>query len=135
MWLQLSLPRNIDLYFPSIVQLVKDYQAWASGDTSRQPLGTGKIWDFRFEEAKLATAVFESANLLQFSSHMFTEYNSRPTFSCRSNPKLVLDLDLWGKVIWLFKLWFTCIFLLPKKARISISSCGWFRAVALMSSS
>ncbi|KAG6402224.1 hypothetical protein SASPL_139100 [Salvia splendens] len=25
------------------VQLVKDYQAWASGDTSRQPLGTGEI--------------------------------------------------------------------------------------------
>ncbi|KAL1542356.1 hypothetical protein AAHA92_26460 [Salvia divinorum] len=24
-------------------QLVKDYQAWASGDTSRQPLGTGEI--------------------------------------------------------------------------------------------
>jgi len=24
-------------------QLVKDYQAWASGDSSRKPLGTGKI--------------------------------------------------------------------------------------------
>lgn len=24
-------------------QLVKDYQAWAAGDTSRQPLGTGEI--------------------------------------------------------------------------------------------
>lgn len=26
-----------------MAQLVKDYQAWASGDTSRQPLGTGEI--------------------------------------------------------------------------------------------
>lgn len=26
-----------------MAQLVKDYQAWASGDTSRQPLGTGQI--------------------------------------------------------------------------------------------
>ncbi|KAF8020826.1 hypothetical protein BT93_G1297 [Corymbia citriodora subsp. variegata] len=25
------------------IELVKDYQAWASGDTSRQPLGTGKL--------------------------------------------------------------------------------------------
>ncbi|KAL7109276.1 hypothetical protein ACP275_06G165600 [Erythranthe tilingii] len=24
-------------------QLMKDYEAWASGDTSRQPLGTGEI--------------------------------------------------------------------------------------------
>lgn len=24
-------------------QLVKDYQAWASGNASRQPLGTGEI--------------------------------------------------------------------------------------------
>lgn len=28
-------------------QLVKDYKAWASGDTSRQPLGTGKIWGMK----------------------------------------------------------------------------------------
>uniref|UniRef100_A0A7N0UDL7 Uncharacterized protein n=1 Tax=Kalanchoe fedtschenkoi TaxID=63787 RepID=A0A7N0UDL7_KALFE len=34
--LKLMLPRFM-------AQLVKDYQAWASGDTSRQPLGTGKI--------------------------------------------------------------------------------------------
>ncbi|KAI4339270.1 hypothetical protein MLD38_024229 [Melastoma candidum] len=34
--LKLMLPRFMS-------QLVKDYQAWASGDTSRQPLGTGKI--------------------------------------------------------------------------------------------
>jgi len=27
-----------------LFQLVKDYQAWASGDSSRKPLGTGKIW-------------------------------------------------------------------------------------------
>nr|GMD33637.1 uncharacterized protein LOC109192591 [Ipomoea batatas] len=26
-----------------MAQLVKDYQAWATGDTSRQPLGTGQI--------------------------------------------------------------------------------------------
>ncbi|XP_042377983.1 uncharacterized protein SYNPCC7002_A1590-like [Zingiber officinale] len=26
-----------------LAQLIKDYQAWASGDTSRQPLGTGQI--------------------------------------------------------------------------------------------
>nr|GMD37078.1 uncharacterized protein LOC109192591 [Ipomoea batatas] len=26
-----------------MAQLVKDYQAWAKGDTSRQPLGTGQI--------------------------------------------------------------------------------------------
>ncbi|XP_077221039.1 RAP release 2, galactose-binding-like domain protein, putative (DUF1997) isoform X2 [Tasmannia lanceolata] len=26
-----------------LMQLVKDYQAWATGDTSRQPLGTGEI--------------------------------------------------------------------------------------------
>ncbi|KAG2729723.1 hypothetical protein I3843_01G257700 [Carya illinoinensis] len=34
--LRLMLPRFM-------AQLVKDYQAWASGDTSRQPLGTGQI--------------------------------------------------------------------------------------------
>ncbi|KAL8193147.1 hypothetical protein R6Q57_027051 [Mikania cordata] len=45
---------SIDIPFPfqaipvqtiesSGTQLVKDYQAWASGDTSRQPLGTGRI--------------------------------------------------------------------------------------------
>uniref|UniRef100_A0A2P2NFB8 Uncharacterized protein LOC105130684 isoform X1 n=1 Tax=Rhizophora mucronata TaxID=61149 RepID=A0A2P2NFB8_RHIMU len=34
--LGLMLPRFM-------AQLVKDYQAWASGDMSRQPLGTGKI--------------------------------------------------------------------------------------------
>ncbi|XP_039138374.1 uncharacterized protein SYNPCC7002_A1590 [Dioscorea cayenensis subsp. rotundata] len=34
--LRLMLPRFLR-------QLEKDYQAWASGDTSRQPLGTGKI--------------------------------------------------------------------------------------------
>ncbi|KAK9158692.1 hypothetical protein Scep_005266 [Stephania cephalantha] len=34
--LKMMLPRFL-------AQLVKDYQAWASGDTSRQPLGTGKI--------------------------------------------------------------------------------------------
>ncbi|XP_062091938.1 uncharacterized protein LOC133797866 isoform X2 [Humulus lupulus] len=34
--LKIMLPRFM-------AQLVKDYQAWASGDTSRQPLGTGEI--------------------------------------------------------------------------------------------
>ncbi|KAA8534474.1 hypothetical protein F0562_031991 [Nyssa sinensis] len=34
--LRIMLPRFM-------AQLVKDYQAWASGDTSRQPLGTGEI--------------------------------------------------------------------------------------------
>ncbi|KMS98312.1 hypothetical protein BVRB_4g093800 [Beta vulgaris subsp. vulgaris] len=34
--LVIMLPRFME-------QLVKDYQAWASGDTSRQPLGTGQI--------------------------------------------------------------------------------------------
>ncbi|OVA17936.1 Histone H2B [Macleaya cordata] len=34
--LRIMLPRFM-------AQLVKDYQAWASGDTSRQPLGSGKI--------------------------------------------------------------------------------------------
>ncbi|XP_007010072.2 PREDICTED: uncharacterized protein SYNPCC7002_A1590 isoform X2 [Theobroma cacao] len=34
--LRLMLPRFM-------AQLVKDYQAWASGDASRQPLGTGEI--------------------------------------------------------------------------------------------
>ncbi|KAG5533112.1 hypothetical protein RHGRI_027368 [Rhododendron griersonianum] len=34
--LRITLPRFM-------AQLVKDYQAWASGDTSRQPLGTGDI--------------------------------------------------------------------------------------------
>ncbi|KAK9674578.1 hypothetical protein RND81_12G241900 [Saponaria officinalis] len=34
--LALMLPRFMH-------QLVKDYEAWASGDTSRQPLGTGQI--------------------------------------------------------------------------------------------
>ncbi|KAK7393032.1 hypothetical protein VNO78_21483 [Psophocarpus tetragonolobus] len=34
--LRIMLPRFMS-------QLVKDYQAWASGDTSRQPLGTGEI--------------------------------------------------------------------------------------------
>nr|XP_043632072.1 uncharacterized protein SYNPCC7002_A1590 [Erigeron canadensis] len=34
--LKIMLPRFM-------AQLVKDYQAWASGDTSRQPLGTGGI--------------------------------------------------------------------------------------------
>ncbi|XP_014513878.1 uncharacterized protein LOC106772175 isoform X2 [Vigna radiata var. radiata] len=34
--LRLMLPRFMS-------QLVKDYQAWATGDTSRQPLGTGEI--------------------------------------------------------------------------------------------
>ncbi|KAJ0470354.1 hypothetical protein HanPI659440_Chr14g0567471 [Helianthus annuus] len=34
--LKIMLPRFM-------AQLVKDYQAWASGDTSRQPLGTGRI--------------------------------------------------------------------------------------------
>lgn len=27
-----------------LFQLVKDYKAWASGDASRKPLGTGEIW-------------------------------------------------------------------------------------------
>ena len=32
-------------WFPILLfQLVKDYQAWASGDASRKPLGTGEIW-------------------------------------------------------------------------------------------
>lgn len=34
--LRIMLPRFM-------AQLVKDYQAWASGDASRQPLGTGEI--------------------------------------------------------------------------------------------
>ncbi|KAK2969066.1 hypothetical protein RJ640_021105 [Escallonia rubra] len=34
--LKIMLPRFM-------AQLVKDYQAWATGDTSRQPLGTGEI--------------------------------------------------------------------------------------------
>ncbi|XP_010918716.1 uncharacterized protein [Elaeis guineensis] len=34
--LRIMLPRFLK-------QLVKDYQAWASGDTSRQPLGTGEL--------------------------------------------------------------------------------------------
>ncbi|XP_044508185.1 uncharacterized protein LOC123227454 isoform X2 [Mangifera indica] len=34
--LKLMLPRFM-------AQLVKDYQAWATGNTSRQPLGTGEI--------------------------------------------------------------------------------------------
>ncbi|KAK4766185.1 hypothetical protein SAY87_007827 [Trapa incisa] len=34
--LRIMLPRFM-------AQLVKDYKAWAAGDTSRQPLGTGKI--------------------------------------------------------------------------------------------
>ncbi|XP_010907449.1 uncharacterized protein [Elaeis guineensis] len=34
--LRIMLPRFLR-------QLVKDYQAWASGDTSRQPLGTGEL--------------------------------------------------------------------------------------------
>ncbi|XP_076957303.1 uncharacterized protein LOC143632762 [Bidens hawaiensis] len=34
--LKIMLPRFM-------AQLMKDYQAWASGDTSRQPLGTGRI--------------------------------------------------------------------------------------------
>ncbi|XP_043702774.1 uncharacterized protein SYNPCC7002_A1590 [Telopea speciosissima] len=34
--LRIMLPRFM-------AQLVKDYQAWASGDTSRQPIGTGEI--------------------------------------------------------------------------------------------
>ncbi|XP_048326343.1 uncharacterized protein LOC107408469 [Ziziphus jujuba] len=34
--LRIMLPRFM-------AQLVKDYEAWASGDTSRQPLGTGEI--------------------------------------------------------------------------------------------
>ncbi|GMH11241.1 hypothetical protein Nepgr_013082 [Nepenthes gracilis] len=34
--LRIMLPRFM-------AQLVKDYEAWASGDTSRQPLGTGQI--------------------------------------------------------------------------------------------
>ncbi|XP_057441626.1 uncharacterized protein LOC130733184 [Lotus japonicus] len=34
--LKIMLPRFMS-------QLVKDYEAWASGDTSRQPLGTGEI--------------------------------------------------------------------------------------------
>lgn len=34
--LRIMLPRFM-------AQLVKDYQAWASGDTSRQALGTGQI--------------------------------------------------------------------------------------------
>ena len=34
--LRVMLPRFLK-------QLVKDYQAWASGDSSRKPLGTGEI--------------------------------------------------------------------------------------------
>ncbi|XP_061374701.1 uncharacterized protein LOC133316921, partial [Gastrolobium bilobum] len=34
--LRIMLPRFMS-------QLVKDYQAWASGDMSRQPIGTGEI--------------------------------------------------------------------------------------------
>lgn len=34
--LRIMLPRFM-------AQLVKDYQAWASGDSTRQPLGTGEI--------------------------------------------------------------------------------------------
>jgi len=37
--LRVMLPRFLN-------QLVKDYQAWASGDSSRKPLGTGEIWTF-----------------------------------------------------------------------------------------
>ncbi|KAG8643953.1 uncharacterized protein SYNPCC7002_A1590 isoform X1 [Manihot esculenta] len=38
------LEQILGLMLPRFMaQLVKDYQAWASGDTSRQPLGTGKI--------------------------------------------------------------------------------------------
>jgi len=33
----------ICLLYIFLKQLVKDYQAWATGDTSRQPLGTGEI--------------------------------------------------------------------------------------------
>ncbi|XVE68753.1 hypothetical protein DITRI_Ditri09bG0094800 [Diplodiscus trichospermus] len=32
-----------ELTSDAVIELVKDYQAWASGDTSRQPLGTGEI--------------------------------------------------------------------------------------------
>ncbi|KAK9283533.1 hypothetical protein L1049_011780 [Liquidambar formosana] len=36
------LEQILGLMLPRFMaQLVKDYQAWASGDTSRQPLGTG----------------------------------------------------------------------------------------------
>ncbi|GMI86254.1 hypothetical protein like AT5G04440 [Hibiscus trionum] len=38
------LEQILGLMLPRFMaQLVKDYQAWASGDTSRQPLGTGEI--------------------------------------------------------------------------------------------
>ncbi|KAJ6900730.1 hypothetical protein NC652_026741 [Populus alba x Populus x berolinensis] len=38
------LQQILGLMLPRFMaQLVKDYQAWASGDTSRQPLGTGEI--------------------------------------------------------------------------------------------
>ncbi|CAO2836408.1 unnamed protein product [Amaranthus hypochondriacus] len=38
------LEQILGLMLPRFMaQLVKDYQAWASGDTSRQPLGTGQI--------------------------------------------------------------------------------------------
>ncbi|XP_065872192.1 uncharacterized protein [Euphorbia lathyris] len=38
------LEQILGLMLPRFMaQLVKDYEAWASGDTSRQPLGTGEI--------------------------------------------------------------------------------------------
>ncbi|GAB2276831.1 hypothetical protein Dimus_011544 [Dionaea muscipula] len=38
------LEQILEIVLPRFMaQLVKDYQAWASGDTSRQPLGTGQI--------------------------------------------------------------------------------------------
>ncbi|CAI5978395.1 unnamed protein product [Closterium sp. NIES-65] len=39
----LALPHLSLLSVPSSPQLKKDYEAWASGDTSRKPLGTGEL--------------------------------------------------------------------------------------------
>ncbi|CAI5534170.1 unnamed protein product [Closterium sp. Naga37s-1] len=39
----LALPHLSLLTVPSSRQLKKDYEAWASGDTSRKPLGTGEL--------------------------------------------------------------------------------------------
>jgi hypothetical protein len=34
---------NFEMGSSFVAQLVKDYEAWASGDSSRKPLGTGEI--------------------------------------------------------------------------------------------
>ena len=86
MKLQIQLKANEQFCFSKtwfwytfiVVQLVKDYQAWASGDTSRQPLGTGEIWN---QEIRFPWTLFEIVNFFNVTTICFYCNIGRLVFS------------------------------------------------------